>query len=265
MQPANQLIARLPRRERERLLAQGEPFELEFGAILCEADEPLAHAHFPVEGFISLVVVLPDHPPLEMGLIGDEGMLGSNLVLGVASSAMRAVVQGAGTSLRIPAQALRLLLVDSPELARGLMHYVHAITAQLAHTAACTHFHEIEPRLARWLLMTQDRAHSDHFHLTHELLADMLGVRRSGVTIAAGALQQRNLIRYSRGEISILDRPGLEAASCRCYGDLIDDYARTMGLKASASRPARRAAMLAARIRPTVRDTQPAPDAPGDR
>lgn len=228
MQPANQLIARLPRRERERLLEQSESFELVFGTILCEPDQTLTHAHFPSEGFISLVVVLPDHPPLEMGLIGDEGMLGSNLALGVDSSPMRAVVQGAGVSLRIEADLLTGMLPDSPALARSLGRYIHAITAQLAHTAACTHFHEIEPRLARWLLMTHDRARADHFHLTHELLADMLGVRRSGVTIAAGSLQQRNLIRYSRGEISILDRAGLEAASCRCYGELVEDYARAM-------------------------------------
>ncbi len=231
MQPSNQLISALPRRERDRLLAHAEPYELVFGAILCEADEPLAHAHFPAGGFISLVVVLPDHPPLEMGLIGHEGMLGASLVLGVSSSAMRAVVQGAGTSLRIGAEVLRELLTESPKLARSLGRYVQVITAQLAHIAACTHFHEIEPRLARWLLMTHDRANSDHFHLTHELLADMLGVRRSGVTIAAGSLQQRNLISYTRGEISILDRAGLEAASCRCYDELIDDYERQMSPK----------------------------------
>lgn len=225
---ANQLIEKLPRRERQRLLARGEPLELSPGSVLCEIDQPLAHAHFPTFGFISLVVVLPGHPPLAMGLVGSEGMLGSNLLLGVECPTMRATVLGAGSSLRVSAADLNSLIADSPVLARCLGRYIHVASSQLARLAGCTHFHEIEPRLARWLLMSHDRSPSDDLHLTHELLADVLGVRRSGVTIAARALQQRGLLRYRRGEIRILDRAGLEAASCSCYRGLVAEYARLM-------------------------------------
>lgn len=224
----NQLLASLPHQESARVLACCEPVDLVFGSILCEPEQALRHLYFPLTGFISLVITLRDHQPLEMGLIGNEGMLGATLVLGVNSVPMRAVVQGSGTALRISATDFRRELQECPELLRLLNRYLYVLMAQLSQTAACTHFHEIEPRLARWLLMTHDRAHADHFYLTHEYLADMLGVRRSGVTVAAGALQLRGLIHYTRGEISILDRKGLEAASCECYDATIDDYAQLL-------------------------------------
>lgn len=224
----NQLLASLPHQESARILACCEPVDLVFGSILCEPEQALRHLYFPLTGFISLVITLRDHQPLEMGLIGNEGMLGATLVLGVNSVPMRAVVQGSGTALRISATDFRRELQECPELLRLLNRYLYVLMAQLSQTAACTHFHEIEPRLARWLLMTHDRAHADHFYLTHEYLADMLGVRRSGVTVAAGALQLRGLIHYTRGEISILDRKGLEAASCECYDATIDDYAQLL-------------------------------------
>jgi CRP-like cAMP-binding protein len=166
------------------------------------------------------------HPPLEMGLIGNEGMLGATLVLGVNAAPLHAVVQGSGTALRMTAPHLRLALRDGPALLRMLNRYLYVLMAQLSQTAACTHFHEVDARLARWLLMTHDRAHADHFHLTHQFLADMIGVQRSAVTIAAGMLQQQKLIHYTRGEITVLDRPGLEAVSCECYDAVIEDYSR---------------------------------------
>lgn len=220
----NRLIAGLPRKERKRILDDCEIVNLAFGEILSERDKALTHAYFPINSFISLVTTLTDHPPLEMGLIGNEGMLGATLILGVNTSPMRAVVQGAGTALRINAVDFRLALGDSPVLHRTINRYLYVMLTQLSQTSACNHFHEIEPRLARWLLMTHDRAHANHFHLTHEFLADMLGVRRSGITVAAGALQNKNLIGYTRGEISILNRPGLEAASCECYEAVNHDY-----------------------------------------
>ncbi len=226
---ANRLIGCLPRGERIRILDSCETVELSFGSVLCEADQRYAHVYFPLTGFISLVTVLKGHSPLEMGLIGNEGMLGGSLALGVPIVPMRAVVQGSGSSLRMTAAQLRRQLRISPVLRRALRQYLYVLMAQLSQLAACAHFHDIEPRLARWLVMTGDRAHADHFHLTHESLADMLGVRRSGVTIAAGALQLRKLIRYSRGEIHILDRKGLEAASCVCYDALLEDYAAQFG------------------------------------
>ncbi|MDO9633365.1 MAG: Crp/Fnr family transcriptional regulator [Humidesulfovibrio sp.] len=217
---SNLLLNNLPHKSRARVLEHCEPAALVFGEILCEPGRPIRHVYFPLTGFISLVATLGDHPPLEMGLIGNEGMLGATLALGVKTVPLRAVVQGAGTALRMSAAHCREELQGSPGLLRALHRYLYVQMAQLSQTAACTHFHEIEPRLACWLLMTHDRAHADHFHLTHAFLADMLGVRRSGVTIAAGALQLRGLIRYSRGEIIVLDRKGLEAASCECYAAL---------------------------------------------
>ena len=225
---ANRLIESLPRKDRIRIEQLCEPVELVFGTALCEPDQQFRYVYFPLTGFISLVTTLDGHRPLEMGLIGNEGMLGATLVLGVDAAPMAAVVQGAGTALRMTVAQLLQELDDHSELRRTLKRYVYILMAQLSQSAACTHFHEIEPRLARWLLMTHDRAHADHFHLTHEYLADMLGVRRSGVTVAAGALQLKKLIRYRRGEISILDRDGLEAASCECYSALADDYARLL-------------------------------------
>ncbi len=225
-QVVNRLIEGLPQRERNKILKLCEPVDLVFGEILCQPDEPFNHVYFPLKGFISLVTPMRGHQPLEMGLIGDEGMLGATLVLGVNAVPLRALVQGSGSALRMTATDLRSALHGSPALLRTLNRYLYVLMAQLSQTTACTRFHEVEARLARWLLMTHDRAHADHFHLTHDFLANMLGVRRSGITIAAGALQKQKFIRYTRGDISILDRKGLESASCECYEAVLDDYAR---------------------------------------
>ena len=222
----NQLIGALPGKDRTGMLRRCETVSLEFGTVLCEPDQPYEYAYFPLSGFISLVEPVGNHEPLELGLIGNEGMLGVTLALGMDTAPLRGVVQGAGSALRLHRSQLRKEIQASSSLLNILQRYLYVTLAQLAQTAGCTHFHEIEARLARWLLMTHDRAHADHFHLTHKFLADMLGVQRSAVTIAAGALQKRKLIHYTRGEISILDRHGLEAASCKCYDAVIDDYAR---------------------------------------
>lgn len=213
----NALINVLPRTLRDRVLKVCEPFELVFGETLGDAEQRYRHAYFPSSGLISLLSTLRGHNPLEMGLIGREGMLGESLVLGVNTAPMRAVVQGPGAALRIPAPTLRKLLRNNPALQKVLNRYLYLRLVELSLGGACTRFHHIEQRLARWLLLTHDRTQGDHFRLTHEYLADMLGVRRSGVTVAAGELQARELISYSRGEITILDRAGLEAASCGCY------------------------------------------------
>lgn len=224
MRSSNRLIAHLPARLGDRLLALGELVELEFDAVLCESGTPYREVYFPSSGFISLVSKVRGHPPLDMGLIGSEGMLGVTLVLDVVTAPLRAVVQGGGSAWRIPAGKFRELVRDSEGLRSVLHRYLFASFAQLAHGTACTRFHEIEPRLARWLLLTHDRAHGERFHLTHQYLADMLGVQRSAITIAAGALQSRQLIQYSRGEISVLDRAGLQAAACECYAIAVNDY-----------------------------------------
>lgn len=224
----NRLIAGLPREERARLLERCEPTELAFGEILCEPGRPFRQVYFPLTAFISLVASLNGHQPLEIRLVGNEGVLGATLALGVATIPLRGVVQGSGTALRMAAPQFRRALRENPFLLRTLNRYLYVLITQLSQTAACNRFHELDARLARWLLMIHDRAHADHFDLTHELLADMLGVRRSGVTLAAGALQRSKLIGYSRGKIRILDRKGLEAASCECYGAVIDAYARLL-------------------------------------
>jgi CRP-like cAMP-binding protein len=214
---SNHLIDRLPRRARAGLLAQCEPVQLVLSDVLCEAHTPTRHVYFPTESFISLVARVDDHAGLEVGMVGSEGMVGAQLVLGVAAAPLRALVQGAGACWRISVAAFRRELAGSPVLQLQLQRYVYVLMAQTVASAGCLRFHQIGPRLARWLLMSQDRAHDDHFHVTHEFLAYMLGVRRVGVTEAAGALQRRGLITYHRGELTVLDRSGLEAAACSCY------------------------------------------------
>lgn len=226
MPVGNRLIEGLPRVTRERILERSETVDLVFDTILCEPEKRFRHVYFPLSGFISLVATVGRHPPLEMGLIGTEGMLGVTLVLGVPACPLRGVVQGPGAALRLTSRELGLEMRNSPSLVRTLNRYLYVLMAQLSQTTGCTRFHEIEARLSRWLLMTHDRAHADHFHLTHQFLANMLGVQRSAVTIAAGALQDKKLIAYTRGEIRILDRLGLEAKSCECYQAVTKAYAQ---------------------------------------
>lgn len=199
------------------------------GDVLCESGERIRHAYFPLEGFISMVLTVDGHANLELDLIGNEGMFGSSLALGVTVSPLRALVQGSGTALRIRPASLRHELERSIALRNALDRYVYVSLAQFAQVAACNSFHALDARLVRWLLMTHDRAHSDEFHLTHEFLAQMLGVRRVGITNAASALQKHGLVSYSRGNIKVLDRAGLEAASCSCYQTARNTYEQVLG------------------------------------
>ena len=213
----NHLIERLPPRDRARLLDACEPVQLKLAQVLDDAGCALRHVYFPVEGFISLVARVDEHPGLEVGMVGREGMVGTALVLGVPCAPSRSVVQGAGASWRMSAVAFRRELKASTALQQQLALYLYVLMAQTVSSAGCLRFHLVSQRLARWLLMSQDRAHHEHFHVTHEFLAYMLGVRRVGVTVAAGELQRRGLIHYHRGELTVVDRPGLEAAACSCY------------------------------------------------
>ena len=225
----NQLIERLPRQERVSLLALCETIQLTLGEVLCEPGKAARHVWFPVDGFISMVAPIDGKPALEVGMVGREGMLGAHLGLGVDTVPLHTVVQGAGPALRLSASAFRGQLARSAALQRVVNQYLFVLMAQLTGSAACLRFHKIGPRLARWLLMSQDRAHADRFHVTHEFLAYMLGVRRVGVTTAASALQRLGLIEYHRGEMTVLDRSGLEAAACACYASSSKAYADQFG------------------------------------
>jgi CRP-like cAMP-binding protein len=214
---ANSLLAALPFKDYQQLRARLEPIALTFGEVLYRPGEPIRHIYFPTDSLVSLLTLVEGHQALEVGLIGREGMLGIPLALGVNASPVRAQVLGSGMALRMTSAQFSDEFQQNALLQRGVYRYTYELMVQMTQTAACNRFHQIEARLARWLLMTRDRVQSNQFHLTQDLLANMLGVRRVGVTNAAGDLRQRKLISYNRGEISILDGAGLEAAACQCY------------------------------------------------
>jgi CRP-like cAMP-binding protein len=224
----NHLIELLPRNDRRHLLDICEPVDLELSAVLCHSGKHTRHVYFPIDATISLVTPIDGEPALEVGMVGREGMVGAQIVLGVMTTPLHAVVQGPGKAWRIASPAFRRELARSLALRRCLNRYLYVLMSQFAVSAACLRFHLIGPRLARWLLMTQDRAHADAFHVTHEFLAYMLGVRRVGITAAAGALQRAGLVEYRRGEVVVLNRRGLEAASCGCYAADRKSYANLL-------------------------------------
>ena len=222
----NRLLDDLPLQEFRRVVALCKLTNLPAGKIICEKGLYLSHVYFPLTACLSKVAEVPRHPPLGMVQIGSEGMLGATLILGVEVAPLRAIVQCPGTALCMEVRDFHDALLENPSLRVILGRYLYVLLEQLSQAAACTRFHDVETRLVRWLLLTHDRSHADQFHLTHQILADMLGVQRSAVTIAAGILQQNGLISYSRGEISILNRAGLEAKCCECYETVQLDYER---------------------------------------
>lgn len=214
---SNDLIDGLPRRDRTRLRAACEPVQLVLAAPVCVRGAEVMHAYFPTRSFISLLARVDHHPGLEVGMVGSEGMLGAEIFLGIGHAPFDAVVQGPGEALRMDSRRFRAELECSLPLRRTLSRYLYVRMLQLARASGCHRFHAVAPRLARWLLMSHDRAHGNRFEMTHEFLASMLGVRRSGVTLAAGMLQREGLIRYTRGELTVLDRTGMEMVACSCY------------------------------------------------
>jgi CRP-like cAMP-binding protein len=213
----NLLLASLPRSALRDLLTGLKPVALALGEVLQEPGEPVRDVFFPQTCLVSLIVVVDDDLGLEVSLVGRDGMVGVPLVLGANLSPVRALVQGAGSALRMNKAAFRLALRRNAPLQRVLQGYAHTLMAQIAQTAACNRYHLLEARLARWLLMTRDRVEAGDFMMTQQFLSTMLGVRRVGVSDAASSFQRRHLIEYSRGHITILDHEGLEAASCSCY------------------------------------------------
>lgn len=214
---ANRLLAALPGEDYRSLLGALEPVVLKAGEVLYEPGDRIRQVYFPADCQVSLLIVMADRKVLEVGLVGCEGMVGIPLALGAEASPVRAVVQGAGSALRMKAASFREALARCLPLQRELCRYAYAKLGQARQSAACNRFHQLEARLACSLLMICDRVRADQFRLTHEFLADALGVRRAGVTNAASALQRLNLIRYRRGNVRILDRDGLRKASCGCY------------------------------------------------
>jgi CRP-like cAMP-binding protein len=225
----NHLLSQLPSASMNRLNSIGQVVELRLSEIVGTAGGPTDAVLFPTDGFISLLAQVDSGHAIEVGMVGREGMLGIQLALGVATEPLKALVQGSGHALRIRAAAFRRELLADQALRATIDRYVYVLFAQHARAAACLRFHQIEQRLARWLLMSHDRAHADSFRVTHEFLAYMLGVRRVGVTIAAGALQRRQLIVYDRGEMTIVDRAGLADVACSCYASDQAAYAEQFG------------------------------------
>ncbi|WP_348696041.1 Crp/Fnr family transcriptional regulator [Duganella fentianensis] len=216
--PENLLLAALPESERALLLAQCETVRVQAGQLLYEAGQAPACVFFPLDTLVSLLAVADGRSTLEVGVVGCEGMLGAAVLHAGRPLPLRAVVQRSGCLLRVESGRFGQLYRQMPVLQQALHLYTEALLAQVIQIAVCSRFHMLEARLARVLLMTRDRLHTQKFHLTHEFLAQMLGVRRVGVTKAACALQDKQLIGYSRGNIEILDAAGLEQVACRCYG-----------------------------------------------
>jgi CRP-like cAMP-binding protein len=226
---ANRILNSLTRSEYERLTPHLEPVNLWLGEVLCRPDEPITHVYFPNRGTVSIVSVFEDGGSVEVGMVGNEGMFGICVFLGSVTTPLEAIVQLPGDGLRMRAEVLKQEFKKCGQLQDLLLRYTQAFLTQVAQTAACNRAHPMDGRLARWLLMCQDRSHSKELELTQEFIATMLGVRRAGVTESAGQLQDMGLISYRRGHITITDREGLEAFSCECYPIVKKEFNRLVG------------------------------------
>jgi len=225
---ANHLLDHLPTQELSRLLPIGSSVQLRTGQDITLQNQRCSGIHFPLQGCICLVTRLESHASLQLGMVGAEGAVGAHLLLGQAVCLVGAVVQEGGEAWRLPATALRRALLENPGLRRLLSRYLMVQMRATVTMAACLHFHSLRARLARCLLMVLDRVDGRGFEATHELLAQLLGVRRVGVTVAAGSLQDAGLIQYQRGRVDVLDRWGLQEASCSCYEEDREMYLQGM-------------------------------------
>lgn len=229
MQPENQLLGALPADIYERLASHFKLVSLPTQEVICEVAEPIEYVYFPHHAVISLLATMDDGATVEVALVSQEGMVGLPVILGDNISSMRAIVQVPGEAMRIDADILKAEFDQCGPLQHLLLRYVQAVLTEFAQGAACNRLHSLDKRLARWLLKIADRRQSQEFPLTQEFIAQMLGVRRSGVSVAAGILSQSGIISYNRGHISILDRKALEAASCECYRVVKDEFTRLLG------------------------------------
>jgi len=213
----NHLLAALPPAEQEQLYAQLQPVEMPLGKVLYESGDTLRHVYFPTDSIVSLLYVMEDGASAEISVVGNEGLVGVALFMGGETTPSRAIVQSAGSAYRLPGQRLKDEFHRNGAFQVLLLRYTQALLTQMAQTAVCNRHHSVDQQLCRWLLLSLDRLNINQLTMTQELIANMLGVRREGVTEAAGKLQKLGVIRYSRGQITVLDRPALERLSCECY------------------------------------------------
>nr|WP_306555101.1 Crp/Fnr family transcriptional regulator [Acidovorax sp.] len=224
----NQLLAALPEVELQRWLPQLETVELALGQVLYESGATMPYVYFPTDAIVSLLYVLEDGASAEIAVVGFEGLVGISIFMGGGSTPSRAVVQSAGSGYRMRADAMKLEFARSGPVMHLLLRYTQALITQMAQTAVCNRHHSLDQQLCRWLLLSLDRLHCNQLVMTQELIANMLGVRREGVTEAALRLQRAGLISYARGRINVLDRPGLEGRTCECYEVVKKEYDRLL-------------------------------------
>ena len=227
----NQLLAALPAAEWLRWQAMIEPVELALGQVLYEPGNTLSHVYFPTTAIVSLLYVMENGASAEIAVVGNEGVVGIALFMGGESTPSRAVVQSAGFGYRLQSTLMKDEFAKSGPVLHLMLRYTQALITQMAQTAVCNRHHSLDQQLCRWLLLSLDRLHGNELVMTQELIANMLGVRREGVTEAALKLQESGVIRYSRGRITVLDRPALEKRTCECYAVVKTEYDRLLPLK----------------------------------
>jgi CRP-like cAMP-binding protein len=224
----NQLLAALPEAEWERWSPLLEPVDMPLGQVLYESGLSLTHVYFPIDSIVSLLYVMEDGSSAEIAVVGNEGLVGVSLFMGGETTPSRAVVQSAGRGFRLEAQAMKKEFNRAGPVLHLLLRYTQALITQMSQTAVCNRHHSLDQQLCRWLLLSLDRLHGTELRMTQELIANMLGVRREGVTEAAVKLQTAGLIRYARGHITVLDRPALEQRTCECYAVVKKEYDRLL-------------------------------------
>ena len=233
LSPKNRILAALPAAEYERLLPNLKPVTLEYKQVLYEPNKTIRHVYFPNDGIISMLSTVVDRILVEVGMVGSEGMFGIPVFLGANSTPHQGIVQVAGSAVRMKAGVLREEFKRGGRLQDLLLRYTQAHLIMLSQTAVCNRIHALDGRLSRWLLMIHDRVDGDEFLLTQDIISQMLGAQRTGVTEAAGTLQKKQMIRYSRGKIAILDRQRLEEAACECYWIVREEIDRLTGARNS--------------------------------
>jgi CRP-like cAMP-binding protein len=224
----NQLLAALPEPEWERWQANLEPIEMPLGHVLYESGATMQYVYFPTTSIVSLLYVTEDGASAEIAVVGNEGMVGVSLFMGGGSTPSRAVVQSAGKGFRLKTHIMKIEFDRAGPVLHLLLRYTQALITQMTQTAVCNRHHSLDQQLCRWLLLSMDRLSGDNLVMTQELIANMLGVRREGVTEAAGQLQRAGLIQYARGRITVLNRPGLERRTCECYAVVKNEYDRLL-------------------------------------